>query len=199
MINPTGSYTCWVYDCNAISKMVTFSYTDSESTVSPPDDCDVYDTYNSCSLFYFIPRGIIGLIIFFIGITGNIFSVLIITKMERRSVSTFLLKSLAVVDSLVLVMFSFQFSMTSILDHVYDVNITTSKYLYFRLYVGFPVFLVCLCCSGWITCLLAVHRYPVWIFIQLFSRFPCIGLHCFLFLIFGGHKSFLWAHWHWRI
>ena len=152
---------CGVYDSNFTSNMATFRNTDSASTVSLPDDCDAYETYNSCSLFYFISRGIIGLIIFIIGITGNIFSLLIINKVEQKSVSTFLLKSLAVVDSLLLVIFSFQFSMTSILDHVRDVNISTSKYLYFRLYVGFPGFLVCLCCSGWITCLLAVHRYTV--------------------------------------
>ena len=97
--------------------MATFSNTDS-TTVSSADDCDAYETYNTCSLFYFISQGIIGLIIFIIGIMGNIFSLLIINKVEQKSVSTFLLKSLAFVDSLLLVIFSFQFSMTSILDHV---------------------------------------------------------------------------------
>ena len=128
--------------------------------LSNTDDCDTFETYGACSLFYFISRGIIGMVIFkiIIGIAGNNFSLLIITKMERKSVSIFLLKSLAIVDSLILVIFSFQFSMTSILDHVRDVNITTSKYIYFRLYVGFPALLVCICCSAWITCLLAVHR-----------------------------------------
>ena len=150
-----------VYNCNFNCNMVTFSSTDSASTVSSTDHCEAYETYNTCSLFYFISRGVIGMIIFVIGITGNIFSLLIITKVERKSVSLFLLKSLSVVDSLLLVIFSFQFSMTSILDYVRDVNITTSKYLYFRLYVGFPVFLVCLCSSGWITCLLAVHRCAI--------------------------------------
>ena len=153
--------------------MATFS-TDFASTVTSPDDCDLYETYNACSLFDFISRGIIGLIIFIIGITGNIFSLLIITKVERKSVSIFLLKSLAVVDSLVLVIFSFQFSMMSIIDYARDVNITTSKYLYFWLYVGFPVFLVCLSCSGWITCLLAVHRYTVQ---TLLYNCPAIALH----------------------
>ena len=152
---------CGVYNCNFNCNMITFSSTYTASTVSSPDDCDAYETYNSCSLFYFISRGVVGLIIFIIGITGNIFSLLIITKVERKSVSLFLLKSLSVVDSLLLVIFSFQFSMTSILDNFRDVNISTSKYLYFRLYVGFPVFLVCLSCSGWITCLLAVHRCAI--------------------------------------
>ena len=139
--------------------MVTFSNIDSESTAASPDDCDAYETYHACSFFYFISRGIIGLIIFIIGITGNTFSLLIITKVERKSVSIFLLKSLAVADTFLLVIFVFQFSIMSILDYVREVNITTSKYLYFRLYVGFPAFLICLSCSAWITCLLAAHRY----------------------------------------
>ena len=139
--------------------MVTFSNIDFESTVTSLDDCDVFKTYNACSFFYFVSRGMIGLVIFIVGITGNIFSLLIITKVERKSVSIFLLKSLAIVDTLLLVIFIFQTSITSILDYIRDVNITTSKYLYFRLYVGFPAFLVCLSCSAWIMCLLAVHRY----------------------------------------
>ena len=125
---------------------------------TPEDGCEEYETMQSCNLVYFIFRGIIGLLIFIIGIIGNIFSLVIVNRIEHKSVTLFLLKSLIGVETILLLIFVFQFCITSILDYFRYVNITTSVYLYFRLYFGFPMFLACLSNSAWITCLLTLHR-----------------------------------------
>ena len=121
--------------------------------------CDEYEIRESCTLFYLIFWGIIGMIIFIVGITGNIFSLLIVNRIGQKSVTLFLLKSLAIVETLLLLIFVFQFSITSFLDHFHYSNVTSSVYLYIRVYFGFPFFLACLSTSAWITCLLAFHRY----------------------------------------
>ena len=122
--------------------------------------CDEYNSMEVCYLFYFVLHGIIGTLIFTIGITGNILSLIIIHKMNKnkKSATMFLLKSLAIVHSAILVIFVFQYAITSVLDYVRDVKITNSVYMYFRLYLGFPLFCVFHTVSAWITCMLTLHR-----------------------------------------
>ena len=128
------------------------------SVDKPIDGCEEYKMQESCTLFNLVFWGIIGMIIFIIGITGNVLSLLIVHRIERKSVTLFLLKSLAIVEILLLIIFVFQFSITSFLDHFRYKNITRSIYVYVRLYLGFPFFLACLSNSAWITCLLTYHR-----------------------------------------
>ena len=133
---------------------------DTQGATKNNANCDQYNSMEVCDLFYFVLHGIIGTLIWTIGITGNILSLFIIHKMNKNKKSTtmFLLKSLAIVDSAILVIFVFQFAMTSVLDYIREVKITNSVYLYFRLYVGFPLFCVLHTVSAWITCLLTLHR-----------------------------------------
>ena len=76
--------------------------------------CDKHESTEDCYLFYFVLHGIIGTFMCTVGITGNILSFIIIRKINnnKMSVTKFLLKSLAIVDSTILVIFVFPFVIT---------------------------------------------------------------------------------------
>ena len=125
---------------------------------TPEDGSEECEIGKSCILMYFMFTGSIGMLIFIIGITGNVLSLLIVNRIERKSVTLSLRKSLAVVETLLLLIFVFQFCIISILDYFHYVAFTASVYLYFRVYFRFPMLLACLSISGLITCLLTFHR-----------------------------------------
>ena len=55
--------------------------------------CDEYNSMKVCDLFYFVLHGIIGTLIWTIGITGNILSLIIIHKMNKNKKSATIVES----------------------------------------------------------------------------------------------------------
>ena len=121
--------------------------------------CDDWKSSQSCFLFLFVLQGIIGIFIWTVRISGNILSLVIIHKINnKKSATMFLLKSLAIADSCILLLFLVEVAVPSILNYFGNYKITNSHYLYFRWYVSFPFMRSSYTVSAWITCLLTLNR-----------------------------------------
>ena len=127
----------------------------------PTDDeiyCDEWKSKQTCFLFFFVVEGVIGTFICAMGISGNILSLFIIHKINNKSATMFLLKSLAIADSCILLLFLGEVALPSTLNYFGNYEITNSPYLYFRWYVSFPFMRSSYTVSAWITCLLTLNR-----------------------------------------
>ena len=121
--------------------------------------CDDWKSAQACFLFLFVLQGIIGIFIWTVGISGNILSLVIIHKINnKKSATMFLLKSLAIADSCVLLLFLVEVAVPSILNYFRKYEISNSHYLYFRWYVTFQLIRSFFTVSAWITCLLTLNR-----------------------------------------
>ena len=112
-----------------------------------------------CFLFYFIICGVLGNIICATGLLGNILSLIILNKVGKKSVSFFLLKSLAIVDSIYLIAYGLNWNVKSILNFFGREDLTYSVYQYFWKYVVYPMYCAFTSASSWNVCLLTFHRY----------------------------------------
>ena len=128
----------------------------------PTDDeiyCDEWKSKQTCFLFFFVVEGVIGAFICTMGISGNILSLFIIHKINnRKSATMFLLKSLAIADSCILLLFLGEVALPSTVNYFGNYEITNSHYLYFRWYVSFPIMRTSYTVSAWITCILTLNR-----------------------------------------
>ena len=113
---------------------------------------------DDCFLFYFILCGIIGTTICLVGISCNIISLLLINKLEKQSVTLFLLKSLAITDSIYLLFYLANWSFTAWLNYFGFIGVLYGYTIYVLIYVTYPVYNAFLTISSWTTCLLTVHR-----------------------------------------
>ena len=121
--------------------------------------CDDWKSAQVCFLFLFVLQAIIGISIWTVGICGNILSLTVIHKINnKKSATMFLLKSLAIADSCVLLLFLAEAAVPSILNYFGKYEISNSHYLYFRWYVSFPFMRSYFTVSAWITCLLTLNR-----------------------------------------
>ena len=92
--------------------------------------CESLKRHNldDCFLFYFILCGIIGTTICLVGIMCNIVSLLLICKLEKQSITLFLLKSLAIADSIYLLVYLANWSFTSWLNYFGFVGLSLRIY-----------------------------------------------------------------------
>ena len=123
--------------------------------------CESLKRHNldDCFLFYFILCGIIGATICLVGILCNIVSLLLVCKLEKQSVTLFLLKSLAIADSIYLLVYLANWSFTSWLNYFGFVGVLYGYTIYVLIYVTYPVYNAFLTISSWTTCLLTIHRF----------------------------------------
>ena len=116
---------------------------------------------DDCFLFYFILCGIIGTTICLVGISCNIISLLLINKLEKQSVTLFLLKSLAITDSIYLLFYLANWSFTAWLNYFGFIGVLYGYTIYVLIYVTYPVYNAFLTISSWTTCLLTIHRFVI--------------------------------------
>ena len=114
---------------------------------------------DDCFLFYFILCGIIGTAICLVGISCNLVSLLLIRKLEKQSASFFLLKSLAITDSIYLSFYLANWSFTAWLNYFGFIGVLYGYTIYVLIYVTYPVYNAFLTISSWTTCLLTIHRF----------------------------------------
>ena len=121
--------------------------------------CEKYshEHLESWYLMMFVVWGVLWTLICFFGIAGNILSLIIIGKFDRKSVTLFLLKALAIADTIYLVdcVFCCFFNVFYFLDHL---DFVFSFRQYTRIYVIFPIMRLFSDFTKWMTCLLALHR-----------------------------------------
>ena len=60
------------------------------------------DEFTSCEVFYFVVSGVLGSVTILVGFVGNGLAFLVLHKLDRSSVIFFILKALAVVDTVFL-------------------------------------------------------------------------------------------------
>ena len=120
--------------------------------------CNSNVDLDNCFLFYFIICGVLGNTICATGLLGNLLSLIILNKVGKKSVSFFLLKSLAIVDSFYLIAYVFDWNVKSVFNFFGREDLTYSVYQYFWKYVVYPVYCACITASSWNVCLLTFHR-----------------------------------------
>ena len=120
--------------------------------------CNTEVDLDNCFLFYFIICGVLGNIICATGLLGNLLSLIILNKVGKKSVSFFLLKSLAIVDSIYLTAYVFNWNVKSVFNFFGREDLTYSVYQYFWKDVVYPVYCACTTASSWNVCLLTFHR-----------------------------------------
>lgn len=114
------------------------------------------DEFTSCEIFYFVVSGLIGIITILIGLIGNSLAFIVLHRIARTSVIFFILKVLAVVDT----MFLITYGMVRVTAHIMDSFslpeiLGTFQYV---VYCVFPVLSMSLTLTLWLTCLLTIHR-----------------------------------------
>ena len=122
------------------------------------DYCTKTPDQEECIIFYFIMCGIIGQTICFVRICGNIISLIVLCKIGKRSVSFFLLKSLAIVDCIYLISYGYNWSFEAVFNFFGYERISYRRFQYFWMYIVYPVYCSFLTASSWIVCLLTIHR-----------------------------------------
>ncbi len=114
---------------------------------------------SKCHVFYTVVIGIFGSAICSIGICGNIISLLIVRKFGNLSATFFLLRSLAITDTIILIGYVLNLLLMEYLDYMdLILEVYYSEYQYVFMYVIFPIYSMSVTLAAWITCLLTIHR-----------------------------------------
>ena len=120
---------------------------------------DVGSTEPDCTLFSFVYFTLIIGISNILGILGNILSIAVLQKDRHNKVAVFLLQSLAIVDTLVLVISLFALSLIyALLPFIGQSELKRDIIPYLVKYIH-PLGYMAQCGTIWITLLLAVNRF----------------------------------------
>ena len=111
----------------------------------------------SCDLFSFIVQGIIGFIVCTVGLFGNFLSLLTIHTIGKSSVTYFLFRSLAIIDTLYLTTYGLVVVASAVMLYFDRVKDYYSVYQYV-VYLIFPFSVMTLSVTSWVTVLLSIHR-----------------------------------------
>ena len=114
------------------------------------------DKFTPCEVFYFVVSGLVGIITILFGLVGNTLAFIILHNTDKSSVTFFILKVLAVVDTVFLV----TYGLVRVTGHILDSLSIPGTYGAFQyvVYLVFPFMSMSLTLTLWITCLLTVHR-----------------------------------------
>ena len=110
-----------------------------------------------CAVFFFTINGVFGLAVLLIGLTGNSLSLLILRRIDRKSVTFFLLRALAIVD----ITYLFTYGMLIVIpEYLLYTEMEKAYYSEFQyvLYILFPWSSAAQTCTIWLTSLLTLHR-----------------------------------------
>ena len=111
----------------------------------------------SCDTFYFTVEGVIGLMICAVGLSDNFLSLLIIHTIGKSSVTFFLFRSLAIVDTFYLTTYGLTIVTSALMLYFDEVKAYFSVYQYV-VFVVFPFSSMALTVTSWVTALLTIHR-----------------------------------------
>ena len=111
----------------------------------------------SSDIFYFTVEGVIGLMICAVGLSGNFLSLLIIHTIGKSSVTFFLFRSLAIVDTFYLTTYGLTIVASALMLYFDEVKAYFSVYQYV-VFVVFPFSSMALTVTSWVTALLTIHR-----------------------------------------
>ena len=111
----------------------------------------------SCDIFYFTVEGVIGLMICAVGLSGNFLSLLIVHTIGKSSVTFFLFRSLALVDTFYLTTYGLTIVTSALMLYFDEVKAYFSMYQYV-VFVVFPFSSMALTVTSWVTTLLTIHR-----------------------------------------
>ena len=111
----------------------------------------------SCDIFYFTVEGVIGLMICAVGLSGNFLSLLIIHTIGKSSVTFFLFRSLAIVDTFYLTAYGLTIVTSALMLYFDEVKAYFSVYQYV-VFVVFPFSSMALTVTSWVTALLTIHK-----------------------------------------
>ena len=115
---------------------------------------------SGCDTFYLIVIGILGSSIVLAGLLGNALSLYLISKIGKLSTTFFLLKCLAITDTLVLLTFAFNYVFQYFMDRMELRLEVSNAYFYQHVfhYLVFPLYCVTFTLTAWLTCLLTINR-----------------------------------------
>lgn len=117
------------------------------------------DAEEACDLHTrFALNGVIAGTTCLLGIVGNCVSFLILLDDKSTPIASFLLRLLAVADSLFLALWYIQFSLRDMLDMAGVHQSSLAVWMYVRLYT-YPLLFACQTATMWMTVLIAVVRY----------------------------------------
>lgn len=102
-------------------------------------------------------RGFTALVLCVVGVVGNILSLAVLSYIGRTSVTFFLLKMLAIVNTCYLTMYMMAASIPQIVFY-YSVSYHTGYWVYV-VWMLFPIASMALTATVWTTTLVTVHRY----------------------------------------
>ena len=114
-------------------------------------------TDESCDFFYFIVQGIIGFVVCSVGLVGNFLSLLTIHTIGKSSVTLFLFRSLAIIDTLYLATYGLVIVASAIMLYFGQVEEYYSNYQNFVYWI-FPFSAMTFTVTAWVTALLTIHR-----------------------------------------
>ena len=129
----------------------------SSSNNTSNDDMMNSNVPESCDTFFFTVEGVIGMMICVVGLSGNFLSFLIIHTIGKFSVTFFLLRSLATVDTLYLTTYGLTIVASALMLYFGEVKAYFSVYQYV-VFAVFPFASMALTVTSWVTALLTIHR-----------------------------------------
>lgn len=112
---------------------------------------------NPCEAYYFALRGVVCAIFCVVGIAGNGLSLAVLKHIGRSSITFFLLKMVAVVDTIYLTTSLISIVTPEIMQYA-KIQAFSSGITYIIWYVV-PIASMALTCTIWITTLVTYHRY----------------------------------------
>lgn len=126
-----------------------------DNTTIPATAADAGYDMATAEKMHFVTSAIIGPILVFIGLVGNVLSIMVWRRQRMRSSTGTYLIGLAVADIGLLVFFLLTESVQKWAPHV----MTSPAYGGFFCYIGYPVFFLFVVCSIWFTVGVTVDRY----------------------------------------
>ena len=137
--------------------MMALTDTDAEFSNESYTNSTSGEEVDTCELFYFMINGIFGIIICSVGLIGNILSFWIIKQMNKKSVTFFLLRCLAISDALYLLFCVVLIVVPEIIFYSQALRYFYSGFQYAYM-IMFPFSSMALTVTIWMTCLLTIHR-----------------------------------------
>ncbi len=110
-----------------------------------------------CAMFFFTINGVFGLAVLLVGLTGNTLSLLVLHRIDRKSVTFFLLRALAIADIIYLLTYGMLIVIPEYLLYTDQEKAYYSEFQYL-LYILFPWSSAAQTCTIWLTSLLTLHR-----------------------------------------
>ena len=118
---------------------------------------------HTCELFHFVINGIFGIIICSVALIGNILSFWIIKQMNKKSVTFFLLRCLAISDALYLFFCVVLIVVPEIIFYSQAFRYLYSEFQYAYM-IMFPFSSMALTVTTCMTCLLTIHRLTIYVY-----------------------------------